>query len=181
MTRLLVTVHVYFVPASSAQIKTKHTHPAVLGATRYTSSSMLPSSMYHKDRTAQHIASSKHHTSIMYVRRLCCVLVILLSLIWLLPGALRSPPPANYTSTADQNMASPAHSTAEHKAISSTQTCSWHYQIASCTKLWASSFCTLHVFIVSSLRESRRRRQPPAGRSPCTPYSSQYQLPSTSY
>ena len=54
--------------------------------------------------------------------------------------------------------------TAQHRAIRSAQV-PLYYQIASCTKSWAS-FCPLHMLLYSSLRERSGRRQPPAKRSP---------------
>ena len=62
--------------------------PAALRATAASSSSMLPSSMYHKDRTAQHSALSPESLVLKYVRVYwyvytaavyCCLLVFLLS------------------------------------------------------------------------------------------------------
>ena len=47
---------------------------------------------------------------------------------------------------------------------------SWHYQIVSCTKSWASSFCPLHITLKSFLRERSGQRQPPAERSPWISY-----------
>ena len=61
--------------------------------------------------------------------------------------------------------------TAQHRQSNQLCTCSsWQYQIASCTKSWASSFCPLHIELESSLRERSGQRQPPAERSPCTSY-----------
>ena len=96
---------------------------------------------------------------------------------------------ANYTHTADQNVTLPAstqhstaqhstaqhstaqHSTAQHSTAQANQLCTtspWRYQVASCTRSWASAFCLLHISLYSSLRELSGRRQPHAERTPCT-------------
>ena len=52
--------------------------------------------------------------------------------------------------------------------------CSWHYQIAVCTKSWASSFCPLYMLLVAvflALSERSGRHQPPAERSPISKQS----------
>ena len=47
---------------------------------------------------------------------------------------------------------------------------SWHYQIASRTKSWASSFCPLyvHVLVAFFLARAKRAASAPAERSTCT-------------
>ena len=59
-----------------------------------------------------------------------------------------------------------AHSTAQANQLCTSS--SWHYQIDSFTKSWASYFCPLHSWMCYSLRERSRRRQSPAERSPYT-------------
>ena len=150
--------------------------PAALRAT-YSSSSMLPSSIYHKGKTALHSTpySPPNHTfctgTCVPLRPRLFVFFIQCAISVLFMFSFRKLRPY---CRSERDIAS------KHTQYSTWQSAlhpgsSWHSQTAinSCTQSWASSLCPIHILLYSYLRERSGRRQPPAMRSPCTLYGIQ--------
>ena len=148
---------------------------------RYSSSSILPSSMYHKDRTPRHIASSPQSLILGTGMYLCNAVYSSFCFIDYPLSALCIYCFSQITRVLPIR---PRHRQQAHSVAQGNQLCtssSWRYQIAikSCTKSRASSFCPLHICC-----ERGGRSQPPAERSSCSlirlpndPYHSVQKVP----